>query len=223
MALTDKLKAIADAIRAKTGKSDKLTLAEMPEEIAGISGGDTSIEDSLVTRTATEYTNSRVTSIGGRAFSECSALASVDFPQATSIGSYAFGGCTALTSVNFPQVINGGTGMFQFCSALTSVKLPCMSGVPMQAFQYCSALVSAEFPAARWINNVAFDECSALKTLILSNSTQCRLNAKLSDTPIASGTGYIYVPDDLVDSYKAATNWSTYAAQIKPLSEYTGG
>lgn len=32
--------------------------------------------------------------------------------------------------------------------------------------------------------------------------------------------GYIYVPDALVDSYKAATNWSTYASQIRPLSEY---
>ena len=30
---------------------------------------------------------------------------------------------------------------------------------------------------------------------------------------------YFYVPDNLVDSYKAATNWSTYAAQIRPISE----
>lgn len=39
MALTDKLSAIGDAIRAKTGKDGKLTLAQMPVEIAGISGG----------------------------------------------------------------------------------------------------------------------------------------------------------------------------------------
>ena len=31
---------------------------------------------------------------------------------------------------------------------------------------------------------------------------------------------YFYVPDDLVDDYKAATNWNAYANQIKPLSEY---
>ena len=36
MALIDKLNAIGDAIRAKTGKSDKLTLDQMPSEIAGI-------------------------------------------------------------------------------------------------------------------------------------------------------------------------------------------
>lgn len=39
MALTDKLTAIADAIRAKTGKTDSLTLEQMPGEIAGITGG----------------------------------------------------------------------------------------------------------------------------------------------------------------------------------------
>ena len=30
---------------------------------------------------------------------------------------------------------------------------------------------------------------------------------------------YFYVPDDLVEDYKAATNWSVYADQIKPISE----
>ena len=39
MALTDKLTAIANAIRAKTGKSDSLTLDQMPTEIEGITGG----------------------------------------------------------------------------------------------------------------------------------------------------------------------------------------
>ena len=41
MALTDKLTAIADAIRGKTGKADTLTLDQMATEIASIqSGGD---------------------------------------------------------------------------------------------------------------------------------------------------------------------------------------
>jgi hypothetical protein len=47
-----------------------------------------------------------------------------------------------------------------------------------------------------------------------------------ASTPIASGTGYIYVPAALVDSYKGATNWSTYAAQIRAIEDYpeiTGG
>ena len=39
MALTEKLTAIADAIRAKTGNSGSLTLDQMPGEIAGIQAG----------------------------------------------------------------------------------------------------------------------------------------------------------------------------------------
>jgi hypothetical protein len=46
------------------------------------------------------------------------------------------------------------------------------------------------------------------------------------NTPIAKSTGYIYVPRALVDSYKSATNWSTYANQIRAIEDYpdiTGG
>lgn len=39
MALTEKLIAIGDAIREKTGKTDLLTLDQMPIEIASISSG----------------------------------------------------------------------------------------------------------------------------------------------------------------------------------------
>lgn len=39
MALTDKLTAIADAVREKTGKADEMTLDQMAVEIEGISGG----------------------------------------------------------------------------------------------------------------------------------------------------------------------------------------
>ena len=47
MALTDKLSAIGVAIRAKTGKSDLLTLDQMPTEIASISGGSDPVIESL--------------------------------------------------------------------------------------------------------------------------------------------------------------------------------
>lgn len=43
MALTDKLTAIADAIRTKTGSSDSLTLDQMPTAIEGIVGGEFTI------------------------------------------------------------------------------------------------------------------------------------------------------------------------------------
>jgi len=62
---------------------------------------------------------------------------------------------------------------------------------------------------------------SKIKNLVLRNNNVAPfLSAGLNNSMQAKGTGYIYVPDVLVDSYKSDANWSTYASQIKPLSEY---
>lgn len=59
MALTDKLTAIADAIRAKNGGTDKLTLAQMPEKITdiqtGTNTGDATAEAGDVRKGKTAY------------------------------------------------------------------------------------------------------------------------------------------------------------------------
>lgn len=44
MALTDKLTAVADAIRAKTGKAEEMTLDQMVTEIGGIETGVPTID-----------------------------------------------------------------------------------------------------------------------------------------------------------------------------------
>ena len=45
MALTDKLKNIADAVRTMTGKADGLTLDAMPNEILSISGSESGVDN----------------------------------------------------------------------------------------------------------------------------------------------------------------------------------
>ena len=80
--------------------------------------------------------------------------------------------------------------------------------------------------SATSIGSSAFYNCSALTEVIIRTTSKvCTLSNKnaFTSTPIASGTGYIYVPDDLVSSYKSATNWRTYANQIKGLSNLSGG
>lgn len=52
MALTDKLTAIGDAIRTKTGGTDLLTLDQMPTEISNIQGGGT-VEELTITSNGT--------------------------------------------------------------------------------------------------------------------------------------------------------------------------
>ena len=92
------------------------------------------------------------------------------------------------------------------------------------AFSSCSNLTSVDFQAATSIGGNAFYNCSNLTSLILRKSdsicTLANTNA-FNITPIKSGTGYIYVPRALMDTYKAASNWSTYAAQFRALEDYT--
>ena len=56
MALTDKLTAIADAVRAKTGGAELLTLDEMAVEISGISGGNVLIIGNENLHDSSKYT-----------------------------------------------------------------------------------------------------------------------------------------------------------------------
>lgn len=176
-------------------------------EGGGSGEADHSAEDGLITKTLTNYTNSRVTEVDDYTFFNMPNLVYVSFPQATSVGFYTFYNNKKLVSVVLPNVQDIGTCCFQSCTALTVL----------------------DFPAATSIGNQTFRGCSALTTLILRNtSSVCTLGNtnSLAETPIASGTGYIYVPAALVDSYKAATNWSTYANQLRAIEDYpeiTGG
>ncbi|MDO4614644.1 MAG: leucine-rich repeat protein, partial [Lachnospiraceae bacterium] len=120
MALIDKLTAIADAIRAKTGKSDKLTLDQMATEIESIESGGGSASEPYIEYKYTStnrvlsavmrgytfipyccfYGQNNITSleipniikvIENSAFHNCSNLALTELPSGlTSIGSYAF-------------------------------------------------------------------------------------------------------------------------------------
>ena len=87
----------------------------------------------------------------------------------------------------------------------------------------CTSLTSIDLPVCTSIVNAAFDSCTKLTSIKLANaSIICTLSNSdaFKNTPIANKAGYIYVPDELVEQYKKATNWSVYASQIKPLSAY---
>lgn len=110
---------------------------------------------------------------------------------------------------------------FRGCSGLTNVIFPNVASVGIGAFWQCTALKQADFAACVSFAQNAFYGCSALEALILRcTDAVCSITGNLSGTKIASGTGYIYVPSALVDTYKAASGWSTYAAQIRAIEDY---
>ena len=66
-----------------------------------------------------------VTSIGSRAFQDCTSLTSITMPDSvTSIEVAAFRGCTSLTSITIPDSVTSiGKGAFQDCTSLTSITI----------------------------------------------------------------------------------------------------
>lgn len=87
------------------------------------------------------------------------------------------------------------------------------------ACYYQTALNQAVLNNCTTINEYAFAN-SSLQKLIINTQTVCTLTSSTAfeGTVIASGTGSIYVPDNLVDTYKEATNWNLYADQIVGVS-----
>lgn len=194
----------------------------------GGSGGNTSVEDGLLTRTLTEIRNDRIKRIGEYAFFWCVDLTKADFPVATSVGIGAFDECYSLTTVDLPAVTSIEDLAFELCEALTTVDLSSVVNIGSSAFYNCPALETLDLPIATSIGSSAFSWCSSLKTLILRSTGVAKLVNKnaFTGTPIASGTGYIYVPrallsdDDATKDYRRATNWSTYASRFRAIEDY---
>ena len=161
-----------------------------------------------------------VTTLKKSSFNQCTKLATVNFPLLKHAYSNAFSS-TSIATVNFPLLTYADDYCFSYCQKLANVNLPLLGSVHERTFQNCTALASIDLPSITTIEKYGFYLSSALEKLILRSETMVTLSATsaLVGTPITSGTGYIYVPDDLVESYKSATNWSKYADQIKPISE----
>lgn len=141
--------------------------------------------------------------IGRMSFRGCTALKDIVFSgKETIIGWQAFWGCTALETIEFPDSVttigeSAGGNCFEGCTSLRTVilgsKIVLMKG---------------------W----TFAKCSALETVVIKTVVPPNVQDEFPNTP---STCKIYVPDESVEAYKTATNWSKYADRIKPLSEYT--
>lgn len=132
---------------------------------AGSGDGDASMEDGLVDRTVSFYTNNRITSIGKYAFYNFTALSSVSFPVCTSIGMYAFASCNGLNFVNFPMATNILGNAFYSCGNLKSISFPEVTVIAEQAFYSCKNLTSLNFPKAEDIRTSAFTKCSSVTSV----------------------------------------------------------
>ncbi|MDD4820952.1 MAG: leucine-rich repeat domain-containing protein [Bacteroidales bacterium] len=112
-----------------------------------------------------------VTSIGNRAFFDCSGLTSITLPSGvTSIGGSAFYLCSGLTSISLPSKVTSiGSSAFYRCSGLTSITIPSgVTSIEYEAFSGCNGLTSITLPSGvTSIGGSAFYFCSGLTSITL--------------------------------------------------------
>lgn len=182
-----------------------------------------------------------ITSMGNHTFSYCNSLKSVVIPNnITSIGTYAFNTCYSLKSVVIPNSVTFiGNYVFSNCSSLESVVMSNnVTSISDYIFRNCYSLKSVVIPNnVTSIDTYAFYSCYSLTLVVIPNSVTSITSYAFSDcygvkyydftshtsVPALSNTNAftgissdceIRVPAALVDEWKAATNWATYAGYI---------
>ena len=159
-----------------------------------------------------------VTSIGSNAFYNCYSLASITIPDSVkSIVSNAFRSCYSLTSITIPDSVKSiGQYAFTSCYSLSSITIPnSVTSIGQSTFGSCSSLVSITIPdSITSIASRAFYNCYSVAFYDFSNHTSVPTLANTNAFTNIPADCQIRVPASLVDAWKAATNWSTYADHI---------
>lgn len=166
-----KLKALANSIRSKTGKTEDMDIDEMAVEIGGFSAGGSGGSEQndpiyeLIAGTLSTYSNDKITSLTQPVFSNQATLTDVSFPVCTTVGLYAFYNCQSLTNISFPACTTISGYAFTNCKKLTDVSFPVCTTISTYAFSSCSALKNISFPVCTNIGSNAFVNCSALNNI----------------------------------------------------------
>lgn len=160
-------------------------------------------------------------SLGDYAFSDTPNLAcDIVLPYCTRIGLCVFyeGGSklgSGITGINAPLCTSVANFAFRKCNQLVTAILPSVITTGQSFIE--SGIQKIYFRDIETIGSYCFQDCSRLETMVIDNITPPALQGyALNRTP---STMRIYVPDSAVDTYKAATGWSSYASKIHPMSE----
>ena len=189
----DEMTSIANALRTKLGTVTTYKPSQMFIALQGLVVIKNDLP-SFLNKTFTSYETDDLTVIRPYGMAYCLTLDTVSIPNTTILRSHALYGCRNIRHLNLDGVV--------------TIEESALSG--------CEHITSLELPNVTSIGNYAFYSCFRLETLVLSGNTVCTLASDnaLMGTAIVEHGGTIKVPANLVDAYKAASGWSTYASHI---------
>ena len=181
--------------------------------------------------------------IGAGAFLDCYSLGSITLQQGVeTIGENAFGS-NAVEYIKIPSSVKKISmyafygsklktvefedglkyleeGVFSDCSQLVNVKLPStLRTIERYAFKWCTSLQKITVPEevySIWAD--AFFSCTCLAQVVLGNPD--RVVSVYSYSFPWNNSGFkVYVPDSLLDEYKATSIWSDHTDCLRPMSD----
>lgn len=200
---------LANKIKTKKQLYDKISY---PNEFAlAITSPITINGDDYIEGNTSFFINSEIQNLKNYVFAGFSNLYAISCQNCLTIGANAFSDCTNLRYISFPECRYIDESAFTRVGALSSVYFQKCSEIGSGAFSRAANIQIASFPSCEKINNYAFYHAAAKLSLYLMGSSV----ATLAGSYAFEWTSFnVYVPSSLVNTYKAATNWATYAARI---------
>ena len=161
---------------------------------------------------------SGVTSIRNNAFYNCYSLFCITIPNSvTSIGDNAFSTCYSLLGITIPSGVTSiNNSVFSSCSALSNITIPSgVTSIGISAFYNCCSLPCITISdGVTSIRNGTFQQCYGMKFYDFTASTAVPTLVNANAFSGIAADCEIRVPAALVDTWKAATNWASYADHI---------
>ena len=232
--------AITDAFRNKLGSTEMIKAGDIPSALNSfqkyadlLSGDITSVRDESVTlvrsygfyscKKLQEVYLPNVTSIGESAFRSCEMLSKINIQNVEMLGAYALADSHGITELYLPKAITIDAHACKNIYQLKKVTLGNVKTIGEYAFYWninCEEIDISLNENVDSIGEAAFFNNQKLSKLTIRGTALIKLKglSVFNGTPIADGTGKIYVDPSMVDTYKTATNWSKYADAIEAIS-----
>lgn len=149
--------------------------------------------------------------------SGCYILDKVVSNKLLSTENYTFSNCYSLQHINIADELNIKNWIFNSCYNL-KIFPSIIKGNPTDAvFSSCYSLKKITISdSITSIGNSIFGYCYNLRQITVLRTTPPTLNSSAFNQIF---NFKIYVPDESVEAYKTATNWTQYASRIYPLSQ----